>query len=198
MMTEEDGRGRRSDKTRQLIVDAWLSLVEEGQVEPTAQAVADRADVGRRTVFMHFQDLDSLQQRAAELHLHRIANLLVLPEAIGDFEDRLSRFVPTRVALFERATPLRRAAAHAQAKSVMANSIMAAADLSLGLDASRLFAEELMQLSEKIRPTVESALHVSTSWAAWNQLRARQQLDITTAAGVMAHQVRSLIGPRES
>ncbi len=193
MMTEADGRGRRSDRTRLLIVEAWLSLVEEGHIEPTAQAVADRADVGRRTVFMHFQDLDSLQQRAAELHLQRIADLLVLPEAVGDLEDRLERFVINRVALFERATPLRRAAANAQAKSVMANSIMAAADLSLGLDASRLFADELLKLSDEQRPITEAALHVSTSWASWNQLRARQLLDVATASKVMAQQVRTLL-----
>jgi TetR/AcrR family transcriptional regulator, regulator of autoinduction and epiphytic fitness len=193
MMTEADGRGRRSDRTRLLIVEAWLSLVEEGHIEPTAQAVADRADVGRRTVFMHFQDLESLQQRAAELHLQRIADLLVLPEAVGDLEDRLERFIINRVALFERATPLRRAALNAQAKSVMANSIMAAADLSLGLDASRLFADELLKLSDEQRPITEAALHVSTSWASWNQLRARQLLDVATASKVMAEQVRSLL-----
>jgi TetR/AcrR family transcriptional regulator, regulator of autoinduction and epiphytic fitness len=193
MMTEADGRGRRSDRTRLLIVEAWLSLVEEGHIEPTAQAVADRADVGRRTVFMHFQDLDSLQQRAAELHLQRIADLLVLPEAVGDLEDRLERFIVGRTALFERATPLRRAAANAQAKSVMANAIMAAADLSLGLDASRLFADELLKMSDEQRPITEAALHVSTSWASWNQLRARQMLDVATASKVMAQQVRTLL-----
>lgn len=193
MTGETDGRNQRSGRTRLQIVEAWLSLVEEGHVEPTAQAVADRADVGRRTVFMHFQDLDSLQQRAAELHLQRIATLLVLPEVTGSFESRLERFIEHRRSLFERATPLRRAAAIAQGKSEMANKIMEVADFSLGQDVSRMFAEELSRYSVTDRPSVEAGLHVSTSWAAWNQLRARQHLDVEAASRVVVTQMRALL-----
>lgn len=37
-----------------------LELVREGDISPSAELVAARADVGLRTVFRHFKDLDSL------------------------------------------------------------------------------------------------------------------------------------------
>ncbi|WP_415427269.1 TetR/AcrR family transcriptional regulator, partial [Staphylococcus borealis] len=55
-----DGRRRRSQDSRARIVQAMLDLVREGDVSPSAELVAARADVGLRTVFRHFSDLDSL------------------------------------------------------------------------------------------------------------------------------------------
>ncbi len=188
-----EGQDKRIGNTRTLIADAWLSLVEEGYVEPTAQAVADRAKVGRRTVFVHFRDLNSLHRHAAELHLQRIAALLVVPAATGSFDDRVNRFVAARVALFERATPIRKASAAVQARSQMADAMMAVADQSLGSDTSKMFEAELDLFSPVDRHIVESALHVATSWASWNQLRARQNIDVVTGSLVMARHIRSLL-----
>ena len=124
MSTASEGHAIRGGQTKTVIADAWLSLVEEGQLEPTAQAVADRAGVGRRTVVVHFRDLNSLHQQAAELHFQRIADLLLIPAVSGSFDDRVEHFVEARVALFERATPLRRASVAAQTKSRMADAMM--------------------------------------------------------------------------
>ena len=55
-----DGRLQRSERSRQAIVQALLGLVGEGVLEPTAEQVAARADVGIRTVFRHFSDMESL------------------------------------------------------------------------------------------------------------------------------------------
>ena len=51
-----DGRLLRSERSRQQIIDATQELVNEGVLVPTAQIVADRAEVGIRTVFRHFAD----------------------------------------------------------------------------------------------------------------------------------------------
>ena len=55
-----DGRLLRSERSRQLIIDACQELVNEGVLVPTAQNVADRAGVGIRTVFRHFADMETL------------------------------------------------------------------------------------------------------------------------------------------
>ena len=55
-----DGRLQRSVRSRQKILDAIVSLVEEGNLGPTAQQIARRAGVGLRTVFRHFDDMESL------------------------------------------------------------------------------------------------------------------------------------------
>jgi len=55
-----DLRRRRSVTTRRKIADALRALVEEGAVRPTAEQVAARAGVGLRTVFRHFDDMETL------------------------------------------------------------------------------------------------------------------------------------------
>src|SRR5947209_16703757 len=55
-----DGRRRRAQDSRARIVAAMLEIVHAGEVSPSAEQVAARADVGLRTVFRHFRDMDSL------------------------------------------------------------------------------------------------------------------------------------------
>ena len=55
-----DGRLKRSVATRKKILQALTALTYEGVLSPTAEQVAMRADVGLRTVFRHFDDMDSL------------------------------------------------------------------------------------------------------------------------------------------
>jgi AcrR family transcriptional regulator len=55
-----DGRRQRSERSRQAIIDASLSLMNEGNLIPTAQAIAERAGVGIRSFFRHFEDMDTL------------------------------------------------------------------------------------------------------------------------------------------
>lgn len=55
-----DGRVQRSKRSRQLIIDAMLDLINEGVLIPTAQQVADRANIAIRTVFRHFSEMEQL------------------------------------------------------------------------------------------------------------------------------------------
>ena len=57
---EADGRRRRSAQSREAIVSAMFDLIGEGDQRPSAQRVADRAGVGIRTVFRHFDEMDRL------------------------------------------------------------------------------------------------------------------------------------------
>src|SRR3990170_4269525 len=55
-----DGRRRRGMDNRARIVAAMMEMVRADEIAPSAERVAARADVGLRTVFRHFQDMDSL------------------------------------------------------------------------------------------------------------------------------------------
>jgi AcrR family transcriptional regulator len=105
----EDGRHLRSAESRRRILKAMHDLVQEGDTDPAAEAVAARAHVGLRTVFRLFRDMESI---CAEM---------LLPERQDFVEAFLSRFTaprgPDRVLemfgrlarLYERGMPLRRA-----------------------------------------------------------------------------------------
>src|SRR5258707_15463969 len=54
-------RERHMDRTRAAIVDAALALFQEqGFTETTVDAIAERADVGRRTFFRYFPAKESV------------------------------------------------------------------------------------------------------------------------------------------
>ena len=59
-MTKQDGRNLRSINSQKLIVDACIKLFKEGNLEPTAQQVADESGVGIRTVFRQFDEMENL------------------------------------------------------------------------------------------------------------------------------------------
>ena len=60
MQPATDGRVQRGERNRAAIVDALLSLLEDGVLRPSARQVAERAGVSLRAVFQHFDDMESL------------------------------------------------------------------------------------------------------------------------------------------
>ena len=78
----EDGRRRRGEDNRAKIVAAMLEIIHAGEIAPSAELVAQRADVGLRTVFRHFQDMDSLYREMSVVigkELHAAAACSSLP-----------------------------------------------------------------------------------------------------------------------
>jgi AcrR family transcriptional regulator len=63
----EQRRDRRVVRTRQLLVQALLALVQEKGFEAvTVQDIIDRADVGRSTFYVHFVDKEDLLVQAMD------------------------------------------------------------------------------------------------------------------------------------
>ena len=74
-----DGRSARAERTRTAIVDALISLLEEGDLQPTANRIADRAGISLRLIYHHFGDLESLYRAVG--HAHQRAADRAHPEA---------------------------------------------------------------------------------------------------------------------
>ena len=84
-----DGRLLRSERSRRLIIDAMIALVEEGFLIPTAQQIAERADVGIRSVFRHFDDMDSIFETVNTLMLEETAPLFTGGDRTGTLDVRI-------------------------------------------------------------------------------------------------------------
>ena len=69
--TVTDGRVARGQRTRRNVAEALMELLREGDQEPTARAVAQRAGVSLRLVFHHFTEMDDLYHYVAALQLRR-------------------------------------------------------------------------------------------------------------------------------
>ncbi|HXM89352.1 MAG TPA: TetR family transcriptional regulator [Candidatus Acidoferrum sp.] len=94
-----DGRMVRRHTNRRRIVAAMLELVRAGAISPNAEEVAERAGVGLRTVFRHFDDMDSLYREMAEATRNELQPIVAAPFASRDWQGRLGEIVGRRARL---------------------------------------------------------------------------------------------------
>ncbi len=185
-----DGRELRSRRTRAAIVEAWLDLVEAGSVSPTAREIADQAAIGLRTIFQHFDDMEDLHATAAALHLERVAPFLTL-NASGTVDERIAQFVLHRKRLFERISPVRRAALHRAMLAPNVSNLLNSADEVFAEITFAAFEPELVAAGDEsgvLKLSAASAL----SWAAWEYLRCSALLDSAEAGDAFALTCRRL------
>ena len=100
-----DGRSRRSERSRTAIVQAMLELIGKGALSPTAQQVAERADVGVRTVFRHFSDMETLFATMNDQLTAEVDSLFVDTVQTGPYEDRVDALIERRMTIFGTLAP---------------------------------------------------------------------------------------------
>ena len=187
--TVTDGRRLRSADSRRRIVEAMMRLVEAGELEPSAESVAERAGVGLRSVFRHFKDMESLRREMNAVVEARLWTMVEKPLPGTTWRERLDALLVRRAEVFETVMPYRRAAnaqRHRskliQAKSAELNRILRATlsgVLPAGVDDDTLDALDLVMCAE-----------------SWIRMRTDQGLDPDRARRVMAHAVRALLADR--
>lgn len=102
-----DRRRLRSVQSRDRVADALLALLREGRTRPSAEDVAERAGVSRRTVFNQFKSLGDI---FGELHGRQLndvrAAMPKLPTQ-GTLPRRLAAYMTEYVAVLEGVAPVR-------------------------------------------------------------------------------------------
>src|SRR4051794_24786580 len=190
-----DGRTARALRTREAIVDASIALVDEGDLRPTAPRIAERAQVSVRSVFQHFDDLESLYAAVADRLVERLSGLTMTVDPSAPLARRLPEVVPQRAAILEPITPIRAAAAvHAPFSAEISRRLQAGHDF-LRRELERLFAIELDQLAPEPRSTLLDALDTVLSWPSWDNLRRLNDRSEAEAIAVVELLVRALLVP---
>lgn len=189
-----DGRLARSERSRRAVVAALLDLFEEGVLRPTAAQIAQRAGVSLRSVFQHFESLETLFAAAADLQMERLAPLLVPIPTGGSFGARLSMLVTRRSRVLEAIAPVRRASLRVEPFSNEVRTRLEQARARGRREMERVFARELAELPAAERRDVAAALGAAGSWSTWEHLRRHQGLSIERARKVMARTVAALLG----
>ena len=158
-----DGRRLRSDRSRAAVVEALLTLYEEGNAQPGAAEIARRAGVSERSVFRHFEDLDSLAVASIERELERVGDLFKLPEAGGTLDARIQALVEQRLALYAATGAVARAALLLVPRSaVVADAVRYRRDV-LWRQIGTQFAAELEPLPKRDRDEIIDAIDVLCS-----------------------------------
>ena len=101
--SKQDGRRLRSVTSQNIIVDAMMTLIQRGILEPTAQQVADEAGIGIRTVFRQVQDKENLFSKMDEKV--RAALQETLKKATnprGNLEERIEGLIELEAEIFEK------------------------------------------------------------------------------------------------
>jgi AcrR family transcriptional regulator len=192
-----DGRTARAARTHDAVVDALLALIGEGNLRPTARQVSERAGVSLRSVFQHFDDLESLFAAAAHRQISRVMAIEVRVTETGPLPDRVGAFTDSRSRLLEAITPVRRAALLQEPFSAeIANRLSWARQWNLD-ELQRVFAPELAAFNEADRQEVVAALHAATEWYSWETLRAHNGLSAEMASRVMSRTIRALLQKEE-
>jgi AcrR family transcriptional regulator len=183
-----DGRRIRRDNNRRRIVAAMLKLVRAGSISPGAEEVAASAGVGLRTVFRHFDDMDSLYREMAQAMRRELEPLVSAPLASTDWKGRLIEIVDRRARLFERAMPFKNAADVHRHRSVFLRK-----DYESMRRAERSALEAALPPELAQHPEFFEALDQALSFSTWQHLRRDQKLAPAQARQTIGYVVRALI-----
>jgi AcrR family transcriptional regulator len=186
--TETDGRRRRSADSRARIVAAMLELTRESGLPPGAEQVAARAGVGLRSVFRHFQDMESLYR---EIGLPIQTELQVWarrPFKGATWQARVLELIARRGAAFESVTPFRRAS-----DVIRHTSPVLQEEHAMMTGALRAILQGLVPKGATDAATFE-ALELLLSFEAWMRLRREQGLTPAQARKSLQTAVKALIG----
>lgn len=185
-----DGRNERARRTREAVVDALLALHDEGDLTPTAQRVAAKAGVALRTVYGHFNDMETLYAEAGERELRRLyAVAEVVPPELP-LTQRIERFCRSRARVLEYLMPVMRATRIREPFSPQLARNRARYIASADAEVERVFAKELRGVGG---PRTLDALYLATGGPAWDALRTDRHLDPSEAEAVMRRTVTALL-----
>lgn len=178
-----DGRTARAVRTRDSLIDATMALIEEGDLRPTAPRIAERAGVSVRSVFQHFDDLETLFSELGDRTFARLRSMVEPIDTSAPLWQRVEAFVTQRCMINEALSPINRAAALQMPTS---EAIRLQFERGHALSTAHLrvvFAPELALLGDNDEPLFH-ALRFATSWSTWNMCRViegRSVADSTTA-----------------
>ena len=183
-----DGRRQRGERTRLAIIDAALSLQEEGILVPTAQQISDRSGVLIRSFFRHFDDMETLFKAADDQLRDSYEALFIGGDRDGFLEERVNRAVERRSAAFEKLKNIFLGTKAQLWRYEMLRKNYARNQRGLRKDLEA-WLPELTGL-----PEVEcESIHAIASFEMWNRLRSEQGLSETASISVVKSTLISLL-----
>jgi AcrR family transcriptional regulator len=188
----DDGRRRRADASRAKIVEAMLEFAREGVFEPSADLVAVRAGVGRRTVFRLFTDMDSLYSEMHVAILRRVEPIFSQPIEGDDWRARLDRLVERRTRFFEEIMPFKIAA-----DAIRHRSEFLQRDHQTLTQMLRELVLFILPKEINDDPVKREALDMALSVEAWRRLRCEQRLSPKASLRVLKYTTAAILDRRE-
>ncbi len=182
-----DGRRMRSDANRARIANAMLEMLREGVRDPSAEALAERAGVGRRTVFRLFNDKEGLYKEMHAIMLARLLPIFSAPIDGAAWRDRLDNLIERRARLFEDMLPIKNAADAQRYRSDLLQKEHA--EFTAMQRSTLLFVLPKGFAADKVE-----MLDLALSFEAWRRLRTEQKLAPKAAAALLRKFAEGICG----
>lgn len=188
-----DGRRLRSERTRQLIIEAYLALLRESPRIPTAVSIAHRSGYSVRSVFERFPDLHALRVAATDDVMLRVSTQVASERVIGGRAERLHTHVQTRGRVCDEWLPLWRALNANQGDSTDLKSRIRLIREMVIRRLEEVYAPELSTLEEPERRQTVLALEALVDFESWARMREHFDLSFDEACGVWVRAIDRLL-----
>jgi AcrR family transcriptional regulator len=188
-----DGRRLRSERTRRLIVEAYMALVRELKQMPTAVQIAERAGYSVRSIFERFPDLTSLRLAATDYAIAEGRAQGALRDLDADRATRIRSHVESRASGCERWLPLWRVLSTNLAESGELRERIRLVRQLVAMRLEFMFRPELSPLSESERRKTLLALEAITDYESWGRMREMYGLSAEQASEVWIRAIDRLL-----
>ena len=184
----EDGRKRRSERSREQIIEAMLELVAQGELDPGAARIAEVANVSLRTVFRHFEEVDGLYQEMNRRVKEEVMPIVKAPFNSTNWRDTVLELVQRRSEVFERIMPYRVCGSIRRFRSAY---LMQGHQDFVAMERSILDSV----LPEEVRNNVvlEAAFDSVLGFDTWRRLRQDRGLPVEEARAAVRKLVEALL-----
>ncbi|MGN9777640.1 TetR/AcrR family transcriptional regulator [Micromonospora sp. H33] len=187
-----DGRAARAERTRSAIVEAHLALIDEGDLKPTGERIAERAGVSLRTLWTNFKDMETLFAATGQRVSEREDALFRPIPPDMPLTRRIAEFCAQRVQMLELLAPAARASALREPFSPQLRRNREDCIVRARREIELVFGPELANAGRG-REQLLDALTVASTSSAWLMMRDAMGLDVETARATMARTVGALL-----
>jgi len=190
-----DGRRLRSERTRQIIIEAYLALLRANPKIPTSSQIAERAGYSVRSVFERFPDLLALRIAATD-HAFALGNAqAALRDVDADRPTRIRSQVETRAQTCENWLPLWRALNANKGESAELTTRVRLVREAIWNRLEIMYRPELSTLDELRRRQVLIAIEALTDFESWGRMREDNGLSVEQACAVWIKAIDRLLPP---
>ncbi len=183
-----DGRFDRSIKTRAKIVAAFIDLVGSGNPAPTAEQIAVHAQVGLRTVFRHFDDMETLEREITSSLDAVMMPLALKPLTAVGWQARLTESIERRCEIFDRIAPY-----HVAAQMRVQGSAYIRSQVARAASLQREGLKQILPAALVADQPLFEAIALLLSVDAWVRLRSLQGLSAELATDTIKRAIQKLV-----
>jgi len=190
-----DGRRQRSERTRQLIMDAYIALLREKPDIPTAAQIAARAGFSTRSIFERFDDLQTLSLATVDYAFALGEAQAIARNVDGDRAARLRSHVETRANTCERWLPVWRVVVANQGRLDELKDRIRFIRQAVMKRIELMYRPELSTLSDAERRDLLIALEALIDFESWGRMREQHELSFDEACAVWIRMIDRLLPP---